>query len=84
MIMITIWDTNQDNGLIIFQQRRIRKYVIVHLASYVIQTKRHKLGDKGKERPVVYRESILRDFLCFRVTMCYYNWSKKEELSWLS
>lgn len=83
MIMITIWDTNQDNGLIIFQQRRINKYVIVHL-TYVIQTKRRKLGDKGKERPVEYRESILRDILCFRVTMCYYNWSKKEELSWLS
>lgn len=28
-------------------------------------------------------EGISRDILCFRVIMCYYNRSEKEELSWL-
>jgi len=83
MMMIIIWDTKQNNGLIILQQRKIKKSVTVCLASCVVQTKRHKLGGKGKEKHTVYREGLLRDILSWRGTTYYYNRSEKEELSWL-
>lgn len=46
--------------------------------------KQKDVNNETREKRNVYTEGILRDILCFRVTMRCYNRSKKEELSWLN